>query len=143
MSEDSEQQMGNNGDGNGDSLVEARDGARDTLRYWKTKMGEGPLEQEGAQEVLSVLAEIADMALEQAIENGQQGVVNRNQLEVLKGQLDTVIPKVEASSHLMERLDGEFTNGLKDLKVELEEVRKIVSTLAAHLGAPVKKKESD
>jgi DNA repair exonuclease SbcCD ATPase subunit len=131
--------MGSNDDGNGDSLVEAKDEVRDTLRFWRNKLGEGPLEQERAQEILSVLTEIADMALEQAIENGRQVTGNQEQLELLKGQLDTIIPKIEANSRIVERIDEELTNGLKELKTEVSEVRDLVASLANHLGVPSKK----
>lgn len=109
---------------------------QENLVKWRNSLGK-PLhtpEDDKLKEGLLLVAELAEANLEQSMRNGSA-------IEILKGQMETVVSKTEIGGNMVDRVDRDLIETTKAykaeltaLKIEVAQTKSIVESIAAHLG---------
>ena len=140
MDDEHEDHQENNGGPTTDQSPQA------SLRKWRERIlgaeEPDPIHSE-IKEGLLIVAEVVEANLEQSMRNGSS-------IEILKGQMETVISKTEIGAHMVDRVDRELLETTKEykaelsaLKAEVAETKTIAEAIAAHLGLTVSSSEPE
>ena len=112
-----------------------------SLREWRKRFDENPLDAEVITQGLITLSEIGESALIQAVRYGQkveevhesQQQV-QGQLEIVRDKLDTAISRFEGSARVHENESESVAEELKGLQVSVREVRDMSAALLEHFN---------
>jgi hypothetical protein len=116
-----------------------------SLREWRDKFNQNPLDPEVITQGMITLSEIGESALIQAIKYGRKvEEVHESQLEVhgtlelVQVKLDTAISRFEGASSVHDHESESVAIELKGLRKEIQEVRGMSQSLLDHFGIQTK-----
>lgn len=120
-----------------------------SLREWRHRFNENPLDPDTIAQGLLTLSEIGESALIQAVRYGrkveevhesQQQV--QEQLDIVQGKLDTAISRFEGSAAVHESESNSVADELRGLHTSVQEVREMSQALLNHFNIKIPSKTS-